>query len=708
MNPFDQFDAPPAQPPQGGPPAQAANPFDQFDAAGAPNGNGAPPVTVTPGTPGQQPEAPAGPGMLSTAGSYVDNLVRQAADTAFPFANRLAAAGDAALEPVLGRGSDAPRFSDRYAANLAAENAHDQQFSSAHPVAATAANLAGGTAGTLALLPEAVGGAATTLAGRVAQGAGLGAATGAVSGAASSPDMTKVGQTALRGGEGALVGAGLGGIVAGAGSGIGSLYRNLKTTAVPPVMGPNGPLTTEAQQIAGDALHADGVAHVQQQAAALGPQGMPADYGNNLLGVAQGLAIKPGAAGQQVVQALQNRNAGTNARLGQAIGDNFGPVVSPAEHAAEIDGAAQPLAAAQQAALARSGPLDPSAIQQRIGEALPNVAPGSPEANALLQARGMLSAPDGSAVPPRQVYSARQALDDLIDWQPGGPPPSSAVRSQQGALQGVRGDVNDLLRTVPGYGDATDGLSLLNQRRNAYATGQGDLTRDAAHYPPDFEQDFNTLPRGLLANPVPDALGTIQGDRQAGVRFAVEQALGTKENDLQALRNLTQGPNGWNATNLGTVFGQDAADRVNGALASEMKMRDTYNQVAQNSATAKRQAMAKMLADEEWEPKELPEVHDLTTHGMVLGIPRWLGNKAYQAMQTPVDNVARDNGLADFITSQGPTRQQMMVDLLAAHGARAANAAVDPSAIYRGAAVGSAVAPSMLVSALLAHRRDEQ
>ena len=65
--------------------------------------------------------------------------------------------------------------------------------------------------------------------------------------------------------------------------------------------------------------------------------------------------------------------------------------------------------------------------------------------------------------------------------------------------------------------------------------------------------------------------------------MAVEQAVGTKENDLQALRNATLGAHGWNSLNLGHVFGQAPVNAVNQNIAAEMRMRDTYGKVTQNA-----------------------------------------------------------------------------------------------------------------------------
>lgn len=59
----------------------------------------------------------------------------------------IAAAGDAATYPILGRGAAGQSFSDRYAKNLPAEQGRDAAFDAAHPVASTALNVGGAVAG---------------------------------------------------------------------------------------------------------------------------------------------------------------------------------------------------------------------------------------------------------------------------------------------------------------------------------------------------------------------------------------------------------------------------------------------------------------------------------------------------------------------------------------------------------------------------------
>ena len=600
-----------------------------------------------------------------------------------PFSDR----ARAAVQAATGLGGT---FGD-YSGDLAATQAAAAQRMQSNPASAIMGQVLGGSMLPIGAVGEAAQGA--TVGAKVLGGAAAGTGVGALYGASASPDLGNLPATAATTAAGGALGALTGGAIPAAGAGLGKAASGLFGQAVPAVTGPSGIIGRPAQKFVMDAIQADGPGAISQGVNQLGPNGMLADYGNSLRGMAQALVTKPGEAGQNIVQSLDARNAGVNDRLGQVVQQNLGPVTSPATHAADVNAAIAPYAQAQQQALAAAGPVDVSGPFMGIHQAMQNVAPGSPEYDALNQARTMLTAPDGSAINARQVYSARQALDDLIDYDGPAAVPSSAIRSQQGALQNVRGQLDNTLRTqVPGYADATDAIAAQAPRRDAYAAGLDDLTRDVSHHPGDYQQTFN----GLAPQ--------VQNSRAAGLRMAVEQGTGTKENDLQALRNVTQGANGWNAQNLGTVFGQAPVDNVNQAIAAELRMRDTYGKVTQGSESARRLAMAKALADKETEPFQLENMHNVTKEGIVLGTAAKIINPLLRAVQPQVDNGARDAQIADTLTAQGDARNRLLVQLLQSHRAQDANSAIAGPASGYGAALAAAT-PAALAAALRAHRQ---
>lgn len=140
-----------------------------------------------------------------------DALVRQAAE-GIPVVggamNKFAAGMDALTQPVLGRGSAAGSIGERYSENIKGENAKDAKFEAEHPIASTAAQLAGGVAAPLGLLKMAptvgaqvLGMAGRTLPAQIAQGAASGAAINAADAAVRGNDPL------MAAGVGGLVGA---------------------------------------------------------------------------------------------------------------------------------------------------------------------------------------------------------------------------------------------------------------------------------------------------------------------------------------------------------------------------------------------------------------------------------------------------------------------------------------------------------------------
>jgi hypothetical protein len=101
---------------------------------------------------------------------------------------------------------------------------------------------------------------------------------------------------------------------------------------------------------------------------------------------------------------------------------------------------------------------------------------------------------------------------------------------------------------VPGYAAANRASAALARRADAVKTGthylgEGKTTPSPSRFLDEFEQ----LEAGERI-----ALGK-------GSRGEIDRKLGTKANDLQALRKELQGEGGWNTGKLAIVHGDDAA-----------------------------------------------------------------------------------------------------------------------------------------------------
>jgi hypothetical protein len=142
-----------------------------------------------------------GDGLLQT----MDNAVRQVArGTPFgSFMDEFAAGADAATYPVLGRGSTADSFAQRYAENVAQERARDEAFEASNPAAALGLQLGG------ALLSAGVAPAATVMKGatllpKTVNAATTGLGYGAIYGAGEGEGLDRL--------KNAGIGAGIGGV----------------------------------------------------------------------------------------------------------------------------------------------------------------------------------------------------------------------------------------------------------------------------------------------------------------------------------------------------------------------------------------------------------------------------------------------------------------------------------------------------------------
>ena len=170
---------------------------------------------------------------------------------------------------------------------------------------------------------------------------------------------------------------------------------------------------------------------------------------------------------------------------------------------------------------------------------------------------------------------------------------------------------------------------------------------------------------------------------RVGQRAVLEEAVGVKPNDQLAIKGLLQTGNtpgytapdvtpgnpdlsGWNAQKLATAFGEAPVGRMQELLNANDAFNSTFNAVANNSRTARRQEMVKALQDAEWKPRDLMrEGHGDDT---LLGLGRSVLAKGVNAVGHAVQNapstVARDADLARLGTLTGSERAAALRSLL--------------------------------------------
>lgn len=241
------------------------------------------------------------------------------------------------------------------------------------------------------------------------------------------------------------------------------------------------------------------------------------------------------------------------------------------------------------------------------------------------------------------LHNAKTALDNTIRYgNPGLGIDKSAVASAQGAFKQARGGVNAALREqVPGYAGTMDQLSALNRQRQAVQSGTEALgAGKQAIRPDDFAQQWAAMS--------PEE----QQAFRVGMRGNVDQALGTRANDLVALKGITQGENGWNQQKLGTAFGQDAATGINDAIDRENFYKAQKQDVTGGSPTNKNQER-RALSEPDRDGGAIGYWHNLSVHRPATWVP---------------DAVKPENLVERFQAGRYAAAREQVAPLLVSHG----------------------------------------
>jgi len=630
---------------------------------------------------GQVMEATPDRGVLGTIGDVGRMLTSQ-----IPFADRFSAAMDT-LVPGTGPGK-----STDYAGNLRDERLQNEAIAAQHPILSKILGLAGGAAGIAATAPEAAIAPAASLAGRAIAGAGTGAAYGGIQGASEAPDLTNTGDVAKRAASGLGVGALAGAAMPLAAGLIGTGY----SAAADALTGGAPGISMAASSRLLPAVAADTPQAIQDAAARFGEHGMLADAGPALLGKAQGAALNSDEGRSIMQSALAARDAGTNNRLAQDLNAAVGPAQSP--QAATNAIAAQRTAVHQDLPqiFANAGPVDTSAVLANIGQRL-NTARG-PEAAVLSRARdylmqdGVDAAGNAIRVPvtnPETLQNAKMAIDTLIDrGDPTLGVAPGAVAKSQGSIGDIRRSLNGVLRDqVPGYADVMDRSSALARGAEGIEMGDSVLNAGQGALRPD---DLSAALQGMT----PEQIAGLR----VGARGAIDRTVGTKANDLVALRNAMQGEGGWNDAKLSSIFGAGPTAEIANSIDRNSAFRNTYQNVAQNSQTAQRQAAAAAMKPGA-ATGGIPLINpNMTLTGALATPVKAIGNALLNQLRP--DPTRSYGEIARILSAQGPQRDaytSALIDALARQGRNSATgAAVGNNAGLAAALIGGQYANDRL------------
>ncbi len=647
---------------------------------GAPQGTSLPPLPEGFQMEGSKPEE----------GITADNLVRSAAQ-GIPIiggmADKFAAGMDALTQPLLGRGSNAGTLADRYAQNAAAEHEKTESFGAAHPVASTAANIAGGVAslsGAMKVVPA--------LAGPLGFGEGS-LLPNAVRGAASNAAIGGA-DAAVRGDDpvaGAEWGAGLGlagpyagRVFAGIANKIRSPISSASDVALQKVAAPleragiNTPeeLKSRLDAIGPEASIVDVTPESTQQAGAIAAS--PGDGQKILRDFSQERASNAGNRIVTDIDATMGKPVDLNA-LSDQIHDAASAKVAPlykeaygaqVQSTPSVDEALaspfgrQALASAKRMNLSdprspnsvmfSQAPVPSPAVTQlpdwaqgvlaRGGAGAENLraalvkSGGMKPADAAATATGM--AVQSTANPPQVdvagLHATRQAYDDMI---------AQAMRSgaskKAGILLQQRGAVDDVLKSVPEFKQADAIYSAKSKIQNAMAEGMNIYRNDRS--PEDI--------RALLSN-YSDAerIGYLQGSR-----VATRNVMGTARDDAQGARSLFN--KGFNKEKLALAVGDDGASTILKRIGAENTYAANNTRITGGSQTAERLLAKGDLAG----AHGLPDYRDVAIFSGVHGVIHRAVFGALQSAYAAITSGRQQNieaAMAKLLTANGVNRTE--------------------------------------------------
>lgn len=300
----------------------------------------------------------------------------RAINEGIPFSDRIVA-GAKSL-PIVGNDQS-------YAANLAQEQAAREQLNRENPFSTAFARGVGGLL-TAAALPGASV-AEAGLAPAMVAGARTGAAYGAAQGVSEQPNLNNAGASAYGGAKGAVQGAGLGTLLSGLGYGVGNRLSALadRLSPVEKIEG-NRSATNALLQAAQRDLSASPL----ETPPPLGAKGMTLDTGPAMLQLAQAVGAK-GAGAPIVTNALTSRMRGIDTNITNSLPGIIGPDQSANAAALGIRASKAEEGSALPGIFEGSGPVDISPVISTIDRLFSTTASGTPEAQALAKARGMLT-----------------------------------------------------------------------------------------------------------------------------------------------------------------------------------------------------------------------------------------------------------------------------------------------------------------------------
>jgi hypothetical protein len=593
---------------------------------------------------------------MAHVGRALDNAVRLAANGAtFGLADKFAGGMDA----ITGRAKS-------YDEGVKAQRAETETLRKASPGVALLAEAAGGLTSGAGLVKSGV-----TLAGRV--GSGLfprilgygaeGAAYGAAHGAGSTYS-DKASDYIENAKHGATTGALIGGGLPILGAAAGNLYRAGSAFLGPRVEGAG----RGASALLRAAAQADeaGLRALPE----MGDAAMLVDAGPSMLGLGQGAATGSGPGRTLLSNALRQRDAGTGARLADAVENAVGPAPTPSHIEAGLAADRGRVAEAYGPVFEQVGPVDNRVLARQL-DIMAHETRG-PAQRTLNQVREMLNLPNSDILDrnPHTLLATRNAIDGMMKAEASNP-------QVVGQLTAARRLVDaQLARNVPGIKQVDARYEELARQSDALARGGQvfDVGKEAIR-PIELAEEIQrqAIPGGLQVGPPAERAveSAFVGPSAApfrmrqGARAELDRVVGTQVNDLLALERTLATPQDWNSQKFATVFGEDARRQVADAIMNNRRMREAYQYIVHNAQTAQRLEAARQMTGAEG--GNVP--HDLTATSLGLKAV----NMILKAM-SGASNASTKNQIGEILATRGPEVNAIGRELLASAQATGNNA----------------------------------
>ncbi|WFU26319.1 hypothetical protein QA649_08955 [Bradyrhizobium sp. CB1717] len=539
-----------------------------------------------------------------------------------PLFDKATAAAGAAIQPLFvkpktisdlvtgeKRPGSEPNFADRYQANLAKQDEANHQYAEQHPVASTAADVAGammllGPASQTGIGARMMGLKGNSLGARVYQGAGgmgvLETANQLLKG--NNPlDQGFLGPVPL-----AMVGGAIGPM---AGEAISSGANKLMQW-LPRRTGELAGVNSVGRNMLVNALEGETPASIAEAQRKFGPAGMLADVNQATTDLAGGLADIPGPHKQVVRDAYRQRAAGQAQRIEQSLDQNTVPYVPIADMTRAIE-------------KARSSGTDALYNQFRTMAVQPTeeikaLIPRLEKAGAFDLAEE-LSGISGRPInrkfftggPQKEFPTAetwdyvKRGLDRRVTQALDRTKPDKELARELLNLKG------ELLSEI----DKTPAGKIWQKAREKFAE-QSELLHQIEEGQKTFARNtrYDELAHELINLSTPERAARLQGARDA-----IQQVIDNSVRGDTTARNMLLSKSGRQKLEL--LFGQKRADKLVGDLEAEVLGKGKVeNVIGGSQTTPKRERVGAMLPT----PSEMGYVSNLDITRPASFIPEWM------------------------------------------------------------------------------------